>query len=262
MTTQYRSIPTVGDIFSKLTYDGVLKHHRTSNSQHRLNLGYQFATLNLIKFPVSKYESIYRAKRLQGRTPYHIYSALFVFELVKYFARRPRKEKFSIGIISAYRAESDLINKLSASMNLPSTVEVQVGTVHGFQGDECDIIFVVLNPPPFISDSEEMFLNKINILNVAVSRARDYLFVLMPDDQTDNIERLRLVKRLEQLIKASGNFCETTSNELEEIIFGSPTFIEENAFSTAHQDVNIYGSIERRYEIRSEEIAVDIQLHT
>ena len=265
LTRQYRSIPTVGDIFSGLTYGGVLKHHRTSNSQRRLNLGHQFATLNLIKFPVKKYESIYRPKRLNNGSSYQIYSALFTFELVKYLARRlaaAHKEKISIGIVTPYRAEGDLINKLSASMKLPSTVNVQVGTIHGFQGDECDIIFVVLNPPPFISDSNEMFLNKINILNVAVSRARDYLFVLMPDDQTDNIERLRLVKRLEQLIKASGNFCETTSNELEEIIFGSPTFIEENAFSTAHQDVNIYGSIERRYEIRSEEIAVDIQLHT
>ena len=44
-------------------------------------------------------------------------------------------------------------------------------------------------------------------------------------------------------------------------MFGSTTFIEDNAFSTAHQDVNIYGSVERRYEIRSEDAAVDIQLH-
>ena len=264
LTTQYRSIPTVGRIFGMFAYDGVLKHHRRADSQRRLDLGLQFRTLNLIKFPVSKYESIYRAKRLQGRTPYHIYAALFVFELVKFLARRlstAHNQKISIGIIAPYRAEADLINKLSASMKLPPLVDVQVGTIHGFQGDECDIIFVVLNPPPFISDSDDMFLNKINIINVAISRARDYLFVLLPDARTENIERLRLVSRLERLIKAVGECCEMQSNEIEKIIFGSPTFIEENAFSTAHQDVNIYGSVERRYEIRSEDTAVDIQLH-
>ena len=96
---------------------------------------------------------------------------------------------------------------------------------------------------------------------MAISRARDYLFVLLPDARTENIDRLRLVLRLERLIKSVGECCEMQSNEIEKIIFGSPTFIEENAFSTAHQDVNIYGSVERRYEIRSEDTAVDIQLH-
>ena len=211
LTTQYRSIPTVGRIFGLFAYDGVLKHHRRADSQRRLSTAHN--------------------------------------------------QKISIGIIAPYRAEADLINKLSASMKLPPLVDVQVGTIHGFQGDECDIIFVVLNPPPFISDSDDMFLNKINIINVAISRARDYLFVLLPDARTENIERLRLVSRLERLIKSVGECCEMQSNEIEKIIFGSPTFIEENAFSTAHQDVNIYGSVERRYEIRSEDTAVDIQLH-
>ena len=265
LTTQYRSIPTVGRIFSQFAYDGVLGHHRTSGSQRRIKFAQPFRTLNLLKFPVKRYESIYRAKRLKSGSLYQIYSALFTFELVNHLARslavRHADEKFSIGIITPYRAEGDLINKLTASMSLPTTVDIQVGTIHGFQGDECDIIFVVLNPPPFISDSDAMYLNKLNILNVAISRARDYVFVLMPDDQTANVEQLRLIKRLERLMKASGDCCEISTNELEQMMFGSTTFIEDNAFSTAHQDVNIYGSVERRYEIRSEDAAVDIQLH-
>ncbi len=59
-------------------------------------------------------------------------------------------------------------------------VEILVGTIHSFQGDECDIIIVVLNQPPIISTDPRMFLNKQNILNVAISRARDYLFIVMP----------------------------------------------------------------------------------
>jgi hypothetical protein len=36
---------------------------------------------------------------------------------------------------------------------------------------------------------------------------------------------------------------------------------EENTFATSHQLVNVYGRAEKRYEIRSEDNAVDIQIH-
>ena len=268
LTTQYRSIPTVGKIFSRFAYDGVLKHYRNDAEQRPLNIPTEILdikTLNIVKFPVKRYESVYRAKKLAGGSPYHIYSALFTFEFVRYLAdliaEHNSGKTFSIGIITPYRAEGDLINKLTASIKLPSGITINVGTIHGFQGDECDIILAVFNPPQFISADAKMFLNRLNILNVSISRARDYLFVIMPDDQTIGIDNLRLVKRIETLLKSSASWCEMQSNALEKIMFGSENFIEENAFSTAHQDVNIYGSVERRYEIRSEDSALDIQLH-
>lgn len=265
LTKQYRSIPTVGEIFSRFAYDGVLNHYRKPSEQKSLDLPLPIKTLNIIKFPVKKYESIYRAKRLNGGSPYHLYAALFTFEFVRYLigliSKRHPTKKFSIGIITPFRAEGDLINKLSASIRLPSSIELSVGTIHGFQGDECDIVFVVFNPPPSISNDPRLFLNKLNILNVAISRARDYLFVVMPDDQTEKVEQLFLVKRIETLLKSTVDYNEIMSSALEKMMFDSTTFIEENAFSTAHQSVNIYGSTERRYEIRSEETAVDIQLH-
>ena len=52
-----------------------------------------------------------------------------------------------------------------------------------------------------ISASKEMFLNKKNIINVSISRARDYLFIIMPDDDTENVDNLRLVKRVERLAR-------------------------------------------------------------
>jgi hypothetical protein len=44
-------------------------------------------------------------------------------------------------------------------------------------------------------------------------------------------------------------------------MFDNESFLEENAFSTGHQSVNVYGKPEKRYEIRSEDDAVDIQIH-
>lgn len=267
LTTQYRSIPAIGNIFSHFAYRGILKHYRTASSQRQLNIGNNIGvkTLNIIKYPVSKYESIYRAKRLQHSSAYQVYSALFVFEYVCYLSREisinnPGK-LFRIGIIAPYRAQADMIDKLLASERLPPKVDVQAGTIHGFQGDECDIIFAVFNTPPTISSSKEMFLNKRNIINVSISRARDYLFIVMPDDNTEEISNLRLVKRVESLIKNTDEWNEFLSQHLENLIFSDPNYLENNTFSTGHQSVNVYGLPEKRYEIRTEDNAVDVQIH-
>ena len=267
LTTQYRSVPAVGGIFSNFAYGGILKHYRFTESQRKLNVRDELGikTLNIIKYPVSKYESIYRAKRLQHSSSYQVYSALFTFEYVCHLSRAISTSNpgnsFSIGIIAPYRAQADMIDKLLASEKLPPEIDVQVGTIHGFQGDECDIIFAVFNTPPTISSSKEMFLNKRNIINVSISRARDYLFIVMPDDNTEGIANLRLVKRVESLIKSTDDWKEFLSPDLENLMFDDPHYLENNAFSTSHQSVNVYGLPERCYEVRTEDNAVDVQIH-
>lgn len=267
LTTQYRSIPDIGYVFSNFAYGGILQHYRTADSQRQLNVGDDLGveTLNIIKFPVSKYESIYRCKRLQHSSSYQVYSALFTFEYVCYLSREIANNNpgslFKIGVIAPYRAQADMIDKLLASEKLPKEVDVQVGTIHGFQGDECDIIFAVFNTPPTISASKEMFLNKRNIINVSISRARDYLFIVMPDDNTENITNLRLVRRVEQLMHDTDAWNEFLSPDLEDLMFGDPKYLENNAFSTSHQSVNVYGLPEKCYEVRTEDTAVDVQIH-
>ena len=267
LTTQYRSIPEIGEVFSQFAYGGVLNHYRTTESQRPLPIGdfIDLKPVNIIKFPVSKFESIYRPKRLQSKTPYQVYSALFAFEFVKHLASLietvKEDKEFRIGLIAPYRAQADLIDKLMVSVVLPKNVDVQVGTIHGFQGDECDIIIALFNPPPKISTHKDMFLNKLNIVNVSISRARDYLIVLMPDDETENIDNLTLIKKVEGLCKEQPAWCEQLSPRLEEIIFGSKTYLEDNSFSTSHQLVNVYGKPEKKYEVRSEDNTVDVQIH-
>ncbi len=267
LTTQYRSIPEIGGVFSNFAYGGILKHYRTQDDQRQLNLAsdLEVKTLNVIKFPVSKYESIYRCKRLQHSSSYQVYSALFTFEYVCYFSRAISRnnpgELFKIGVIAPYKAQADMIDKLLASEKLPTGIDVQVGTIHGFQGDECDVIFAVFNTPPTISSSNEMFLNKKNIINVSISRARDYLFIVMPNDDTENIANLKLVKRVEELIHATEVWTESMTPDLEQQMFGDSNYLENNVFSTSHQSVNVYGLPEKCYEVRTEDAAVDLQIH-
>lgn len=266
LTTQYRSIPEVGEIFSQFAYNGILRHYRKTNDQKKIVWGkdLDIGTLNIIKFPVSKYESIYKAKQL-NRSSYHIYSALFTYEFSLFLAQRIYQNNpsinCSIGIIAPYRAESDLIHKMISAEKLPDGIDIQVGTIHGFQGDECDIVISVFNAPPGMSGSEGMFLNKKTIMNVAISRAKDYLFVIMPDDNTEKIENLKLVKRIERLIKKTSLWKEFNSHDIEKIMFDNPLYLEKNSFATSHQSVNVYGLPENKYEIRAEDSAVDIQIH-
>jgi hypothetical protein len=266
LDTQYRSIPTIGEVFSRFTYDGRLTHHRPSVGHRPLRLdGFHPKPINLIKFPVSKYESIYRSRRLDNRTPYQTYSALFTFELLRWIAGQLTAEEGGvrrIGVIAPYRAQANLLSRLNDSWDSkPEAVEIQVGTIHGFQGDECDIIITVLNPPPSISSSPRMFLNKKNILNVAASRARDYLFIVMPDDETVGRENLHQINTLERIVKAVGDFTEYHSHEIENLIWGQENYLEENTYSTGHQMVNVYRKPERYYEVRSDDSAVDVQIH-
>lgn len=266
LTTQHRALPKIGQLFNNLAYDGVLNHSRDEGETPALpvNCALPLSTVNIIKFPVRKYESIYRSQRLNHGSPYHIYSALFAFEFVKYLAGLawPEKESrpFRIGIIAPYRAQADIVAKLVDGMEIAHGIELQVGTIHGFQGDECEAIVALFNPPPGISDNENMFLNKLNIINVAISRARDYLFILMPDNDTERVDNLAVIKELERLCKDQGcNILD--SQHIEEQILGSPTFLEDNSFATSHHDVNVYRKPEKKYEIRCESTAVDLQVH-
>ena len=267
LSTQYRSIPEIGNLFSQFAYDGVLEHNRTSASRIPLNFGndLDIQSINILKYPVSRYESIYRSKRLQHRSAYQIYSALFTCEFVSYLsnviAKNNPGQRIKIGVIAPYRAQADLLEKLVASQKTPKEVNVQVGTIHGFQGDECDIIFAVFNAPPRITQSTEMFLNKRNIINVSISRARDYLFIVMPDDETENVSNLFCIKHVERIIKQSQSWTEFLTPDLELKMFGDSRYLENNAFSTSHQNVNVYGKPEKIYEVRTEDNAVDIQIH-
>ena len=266
LKTQYRSIPLIGEIFSKFLYDGSLKHHRPVAEYLTLDNNKQLCPLNILKFPTFRYESIYRPKQLNGGSSYHIYSALFTFEYIGYLAKHLKpnaNSRIRIGIITPYSAQGALINNLVARTSYPKHIDIQVGTIHSFQGDECDIIFVVFNTPPSISASEKVFVNRKNIINVAISRARDCLFIVIPDDETENIQALTNLKRIETLIKETTQpsaYAEVLTPTIEEELFNDKKYLENNVFSTGHQDVNVYDIPIAKYEVRTEDSAIDVQL--
>ena len=268
---QYRSIPCIGELFSRLAYDGVLKHSRNSDSIKPLNIQsfIDLKPLNIINFRTSRFESIYKCKRLQNSSPYQIYSALFTYEfthwLSKLLANNNPNIQFSIVIISPYKIQASLVDRLLARTDISRNINILADTVHGFQGDECDIVIALFNPPPSIAPNS--FINNKNIVNVAISRARDYLIMLMPvSDDDNNIElqsELTLINRLKSfMVSDRDNFKEFSATEIESLMFDNNShYLEENTFSTNHQSVNVYAKPEKKYEVRCEDSAIDIQIH-
>lgn len=87
--------------------------------------------------------------------------------------------KFTIGVITPFKAQAELLQKLIHSkFDDKYTSHIQIGTVHDFQGKEKDIILFSL---VYHHEENCKFINwNSSLLNVAVSRAKD-TFVLFGD---------------------------------------------------------------------------------
>ncbi len=159
-----------------------------------------------------------------------------------------------------------IVDKLISKFSKGNNIDIITETIHGLQGDECDMIINLLNPPPYIGENENIFLNKKNILNVSISRAKDYLILLLPYDDTRHIATQKLfhIEKIKDLIfkhsSIAHNCQQFSSDEIETIIFEKKGMIEEFSFPTSHQSVNVYANPDKKYEIRYDENAIDIQL--
>lgn len=266
LARQYRSVPAIGRLYSEYAYGGAIESHRTQDSQRKLTLkGINQKSVNFVMFPVHR-TSIYEP-HVVANSNIHIYSALFAYEFIKYLASNIESQQdekpWRIGVISPYRAQAEIINKLwEQRTELYSHVDVQIGTVHGFQGDECDIIVAVYNPPArgMKRNASNVFVNKKNILNVAISRAQDYLFLLMPDGDYEDYNNLE-AKTIGVIAKKDiTEMTVTNSQVFEKVIHGDSHYLDKNTFVTVHQLANVYSDPSSKYEVRFDEKSVDIQI--
>lgn len=265
LSLQYRSVPAIGELFSQYAYDGKLRHYRSALTHSLICGGLELKPINFIPFKVERYDSIFGIKKLDGSNV-HIYSALLTVEMLKYLIKNhphDKKDDFSIGVVCPYSPQAQLIESLVLQIpDIPINIKVVVGTVHRFQGGQCNLMFVVLNPPLGIKNaSNRIFLNNKNILNVAISRAQDNLCILLPHSDTDGYENLYEINAIGAIAAKDSKYVATyTCDQIEEILFSRKFFIENNTFVTSHQLANVYSKASKRYEVRIDEKSVDIQL--
>ena len=149
------------------------------------------------------------------------------------------------------------------AVNIPSLVNIVVGTIHSFQGDQCNVVLAVFNPPKGLRrGAEQAHINNLNIINVAISRAQDYLCVFMPSRSCDGYLNLTELRRLGHISNKTLN--EYTGiiqqQELETLLFGTPNYLDRNVFVTSHQIANVYTRPAAHYEVRCDEKSIDIQV--
>jgi len=263
LDTQYRSIPTIGQLFSELSYSRLLKHDRAKNRSETKPLPEKFKNListniTFIDIPIDKDISSYNVKKL-FYSSYHTYSAILVSEIIKYFDTVNNDSNWTIGLIAPYKAQAFLMDKLIRFYGISENVKVYSDTVHGFQGDECDIVFFVCNPNNYYySGHEKALLSKEYIYNVAISRAKDYLVILHPYSVIKNNHYINKIDF--SYLNNFGKLIRLNVKDIEKELFGDKTYIENNSFVSGHEDVNVFGLSKMKYIIKSNDTAIDIQL--
>ena len=87
-------------------------------------------------------------------------------------------EPVSIGIISPFRGQVELIKKAVLKVFSQETIQqhqIEIGTAHTFQGDERDVMLMSWAIAANSHSQSLMFLQKPNLFNVAITRARKKL---------------------------------------------------------------------------------------
>lgn len=271
---QYRSVASLARLTGKFAYNDRIVPQRGDQMNfiapdEALPVFKQ--PLSFLRFPISdkacgfggsvipEEPNITDLDKLKGSN-FNIYSALLVVESLQHLfnlyqgksAEEYDMEELKVGIITPYVGQKQLIAKLVDQLKLarPTWISVDVNTVHQFQGDEFDIVILVLNPPnKSMKPADKILINKFYLVNVATSRAKDCLVIIYPD-KTCKEENFLFVNKhgcknnLEQLASEIYNCSldELTyyAKDLEEMMFGSQTHLISKSKVTRREDVNIH----------------------
>ena len=261
LMTQHRSVPTIGDFVSKFAYGGLVDADPDRSPQKPLKLdGLRIADVNFVGFDVAEFDDI-RGLCSIGQSAFNLYSAIFTYNMIEYTIKQIEKNhpdmEYSIGVVCAYRAQSDAIKNMLENRPLDTSYcKVTSGTVHSFQGDECDIMFIVLNPPANCTSGAHV--NNENIINVAISRARDYIFFVLPNGQQQGFTMKNRIGSVIPFTERTVMKC----RDVEKVMFhGNENYIYENTHVTCHMPVNVYCEENALYEVRMSEDALDIKIN-
>lgn len=261
LTMQHRSIPVIGKLVSDFAYDGLVEYDPDRAPMKPLMLdGLQIRNINFVGFDVAELDDI-KGLNAINNSAFNLYSVIFTYNMIDYTIKQiekhyPEKE-YTIGVVCAYRAQADAIKNMLENRPLDTRCcKVSCGTVHSFQGDECDIMFIVLNPP-FVCTSGT-HVNNENIINVAMSRARDYIFFILPNGQQKGFF---MKNRIGKHVLFSDRAIMQCS-DVEKVMFkGNDNFIYENTHVTCHMPVNVYCEDNALYEVRMSDDALDIKIN-
>ncbi len=179
LKVQYRMHPDIADVVNSLVYGRSGKQFELDSAENTRNNGKE----RLSKPPLDNaHIGIYDTSKigsLPSRTDsgsyYNLYQAFLAVSLAKHAVENGYK---SIGIISPFRPQTNLIRKIVEDENLSK--EIEADTVHRFQGGEKQIIIfdTTTAQPTKLTDDQSEGGDDEKLLNVAFSRAKEKCIVI------------------------------------------------------------------------------------
>lgn len=99
-------------------------------------------------------------------------------QLLKWYENQKIETKLSLGIISPYKEQLSWLKEEFKEITINESLidELRINTIDGFQGQECDVIYISL----VRSNNEQVigFLSDLRRMNVAITRAKKKLIVV------------------------------------------------------------------------------------
>lgn len=176
LDTQYRMVDEIGTMVSDLFYQGILKNGR-NETRNRSIIWIDYLPSHNWPDQTTLQEG---KPNLKNDDEIEITLAL----LKK--LDRLASDGTTVGIITPYRHQKDSIKERLDEYN---ALKVEVDTVDGFQGRECDIVIFSVTR----TTGSYRFLADDRRLNVAISRARDQIYMIGTKDYAEKQPLLKCI---------------------------------------------------------------------
>ena len=175
LNTQYRMHPEIGSMISTLFYNNRLENGVEKKDREHISTGSPFSGKSIVLYDMQN-KSVCR----YSEASYSRFNESSAQTCINFLKEIPAG--FSIGIITPYVAQTNLIKKYIFDSGF-NKMDIECSTVHRFQGKEKDIILLDLTdaeplPPGILTNGKDA----PNLLNVAMSRARGKLIIIAERD--------------------------------------------------------------------------------
>ncbi len=213
LTVQYRMDPAIGALVSDCFYGGVLTHGRTETDDHGLST---LLTKRVTWFSTSANPSHHEVR--DGTTYSNpCESQLIGLELERlhflYATQRENHGNINVAVITPYVRQQETLKRMLANIsNACNRFVLGSYTVDTFQGQEADIILFSLTRSNTNLDAG--FVNDERRLNVALSRARDYLVIVGDHTFVNQQSITSPLRRVLDYISAHPDECALVPREL------------------------------------------------
>lgn len=171
LDTQYRMTNQIGDLIGKLFYEGKLKNGRNVDIADGI-LWVDYAPTQM--WPLNE-ESTDEKKRIFNLNECEIISKVLIN------LDGNSSDDTTVAIIAPYKHQVSMLRQLLNIESL-SKLEINIDTVDGFQGKESNVVIFSLTR----TVGSFRFLADVRRLNVALSRARDKIYIIGKLDYASN----------------------------------------------------------------------------